>query len=290
VIPSANFGGAKVVLLESRLAAETAAMVRRLGGNPVSAPSLAEVNVDADEAIISFVDRLSARRDSVVAFLTGAAVTRLFAVADRLRCNAALLGGLTGAVIVARGPKPAGALARRGVSVSRTVPEPFTTTDVISTLETMPVEGREVTVVHYGERNEPIVSCLESRGADLHELMLYEWHLPEDVAPLSRAIDALIAGEIPVLAFTSQVQVRHLLEVAGVARREALLAALNATVLVGAVGPTCAAVCTAAGIGEVVAPEHPKLAQLLQALALAQSARESRAISFGSADSKEYCP
>ena len=32
---------------------------------------------------------------------------------------------------------------------------------VIVTLEAMPVEGREVTVVHYGERNEPIVSRSE---------------------------------------------------------------------------------------------------------------------------------
>jgi len=273
---AAHFGGARVVLLESRMAAETAAIVRRLGGDPVSAPSLSEVDVDADEAILSFIDRLSATRESLVVFLTGAAVTRLFAAADRLGCEAALLEGLAGAAIVARGPKPAGALGRRGVSASRTVLEPFTTTDVIVTLEAMPVEGREVTVVHYGERNEPIVAHLETRGAQVRELMLYEWRLPADVAPLSHAIDALIAGDIPVLAFTSQVQVRHLLEIAGPARREALLAALNATVLVGAVGPTCAAACTAAGIRAVVAPEHPKLAPLLQLLALAQSERELR--------------
>ena len=57
------------------------------------------------------------------------------------------------------------------------------------------------------------------------------------------AIDAIIAGDMPVLAFTSQIQIRHLLDVAG-PRREALLDALNTHVLVGAVGPTCAAACT----------------------------------------------
>ena len=286
---AAHFGGARVVLLESRMAAETAAIVRRLGGDPVSAPSLSEVDVDADEAVLSFIDRLSATREPVVVFLTGAAVTRLFAAADRLGREAALLEGLAGAAIVARGPKPAGALARHGLSTSRTVPEPFTTTDVIDTLDAMPVEGRNVTVVHYGERNEPIVSRLEARGAQVRELMLYEWRLPADVAPLSQAIDALIAGDIPVLAFTSQVQVRHLLQVAGPGRCQALLAALNATVLVGAVGPTCAAACSAAGIRDVVAPEHPKLAPLLHILAVAQSARASRAIDFASLNSKE-CP
>src|SRR5688500_16299547 len=76
-VMAAHFGGARVVLLESRMAAETAAIVRRLGGDPVSAPSLSEVDVDADEAVLSFIDRLSATRESVVVFLTGAAVTRL---------------------------------------------------------------------------------------------------------------------------------------------------------------------------------------------------------------------
>lgn len=285
---AANFGGARVGLLESRLAAETAAMVRRLGGDPVSAPSLAELDVDADQAVTALVTRLVTAREPVVVFLTGVAVTRLFVIADRLGCEARLREGLAGAAIVARGPKPAGALARRGVSAGHSVPEPFTTADVIATLQVMPVESREVTVVHYGERSEPITSHLEARGALVHELMLYEWRLPADIGPLSRAVDALIAGEIPVLAFTSQVQVRHLLEVAGSARHTALLAALNNTVLVGAVGPTCAAACTAAGIRAVVSPEHPKLAPLLQLLALGQSARGSRAADSASIDAKEY--
>jgi uroporphyrinogen-III synthase len=276
--PTPGFGGAKVLLLESRLAAETSAMVRRLGGDPVSAPSLAEVEVDADAAIASFVDSLLAARNPLVVFLTGVAVTRLFAAADRLRCTSALGAGLARAAIVSRGPKPAGALARRGLSASRTVPEPFTTADVIATLDDLPVEGREVTVVHYGEPSVPIVSSLERRGARVAELLLYEWRLPEDTAPLSRAVDALMAGEIPVMALTSQVQVRHLLHVAGPGRREALLAALNNGVLVGAVGPTCAAACIASGISAPVAPEHPKLAPLLQVLAVTHAARRSRDI------------
>jgi uroporphyrinogen-III synthase len=284
---SAGFGGARVLLLESRLAIETAAMVRRLGGDPVSAPALAEQDVDADGAIQSFIERLRTTRAAVVVFLTGVAVTRLFATADRLGQDRALVEGLARATVVARGPKPSGALARRGVSLSRTVPEPFTTREVIATLDEMRVDDCDVTVVHYGERNESLVSHLEARGAVVRELMLYAWQLPADVTPLSRAIDALIAGEITVLAFTSQIQVRHLLDVAGLSRRDPLIAVLDDAVLVGAVGPTCAAACTAAGIRDVVAPEHPKLAPLVQALAVAHAARESRAIGGSSAEMKE---
>lgn len=286
--PEIDFGGARVALLESRLAVETAAMVRRLGGDPVSAPALAEEDIDADAAILAFIERVGvAPADPIVVFLTGGAVSRLFAAADRLGCAAPLLACLSRALTVARGPKPAGALGRRGLSPSRAVPEPFTTTDVIAVLETMAVADRDVTVVHYGERSEPLIEHLAARRAHVHELMLYEWRLPDDTAALSRTIDGLIAGDISVLAFTSQVQVRHLLEVAGASRRDRLIAALNDHVLVGAVGPTCGAACASAGIRSAIVPDHPKLGPLLHALAGAQSDRVRPAIQRGSHLRKE---
>ena len=276
---AATFAGAKVALLESRLADETAAMVRRLGGEPVSAPSVSEVEVDADAAVDALIDRLSITVDSVIVFLTGAAVTRVFAVAERLGRTRALQDGLARAFLVTRGPKPAGVLARRGLSPQHAVAEPFTTADVITALESMALDDRDVTVVHYGERSEPIVAHLKLRGARVSELLVYEWRLPWNVDPLSSAIDRIISGEIAVLVLTSQIQVRHLLEVAA-ERRRALLDALNARVLVGAVGPTCGAACQAAGIRRVVTPDRPKLGPLLQTLAHAWNRRTSPASSL----------
>jgi uroporphyrinogen-III synthase len=255
-----------VALLESRLADETAAMVRRLGGDPVNAPSVSEVDVDADQAIAALISRLSVTRGSVVVFLTGAAVARVFAVAERLSRAAELQAGLMRADLVTRGPKPAGALARRGLTPARAVTEPFTTAEVLSALDTLPLRDRDVTLVHYGERSVPIVELLSERGARVSELLVYEWRLPWNIDPLSSAIDALAAGEIPVLVLTSQIQVRHLFEVAG-ERGARLVDALNRHVLVGAVGPTCAAACYAAGMRQLVVPAHPKLGPLLHALA-----------------------
>lgn len=270
-----SFGGARVGLLESRLAEEAAGVVRRFGGDPIVAPSVREVAVDATEAVTALAERLRAEYQAIVVFLTGVAVHRLFAAAERAECDGLLLDGLSRCVTVARGPKPAGALARHGAPASRTVPEPFTTAEVIATLESMSVTARSVTVVHYGEPNAAIVSHLASRGARVHELLLYEWQLPEDVTPLSRLVDDIVNGSLRILAFTSQVQVRHLLEVAGSSRRTALVDALNNHVLVGAVGPTCAAACAAAGIHAAVVPDRPKLVPLLQELALTHAARRS---------------
>ena len=264
----AHFRGASVALLEARLASETAAMVRRLGGVPVIAPALAEQTIEADDEVTSFIDRLSTDVDPIVVFLTGSAATRLFTAAERLGREAELVDGLCRAVIVARGPKPTGALSRRGVPTSVAVAEPYTTTEVIASLETLAVADRPTTVIHYGERNVPLLASLSARGAAVHELMLYEWQLPSDTAPLSAAIDDLLAGRIPILAFTSQIQVRHLLDVAGPERSGRLIATLNERVIVGAVGPTCAAACIAAGINAPIVPDRPKLGPMLQALAL----------------------
>lgn len=267
-VTTPHFGGATVLLLESRLASETAAMVRRLGGEPVSAPALAEADVDSDAAVLALVELLQLAAQPLVVFLTGVAVTRLFGAADRLQCAPALLAGLSRAVVLARGPKPAGALTRRGLATPRTVAEPFTTADVIAALDELALEGRDVAVVHYGEPSAPILQHLDRRGARVTELLLYEWRLPDDVAPLHRAISAILDRHIAIVAFTSQVQVRHLLDVAG-SRRSALVEALNDGVLVGAVGPTCEAACHTAGLLRVVTPAQPKLAPLLHRLAAA---------------------
>ena len=279
-VPAPSFDGARVALLESRLADETAALVRRLGGNPISAPAVAEIEIDADDQIEALIDRLALAPATIVVFLTGAAVTRVFATAERLGRASALQHGLGHARLVARGPKPTGALARRGLMHVHPVAEPFTTAEVIAALQDLPTDQQSATIVHYGERNASIVNALQSRGLQISELTVYEWRLPADVAPLSTAIDALIAGEIPVLAFTSQIQIRHMFEVAG-ARRAALLHALDSHVLVGAVGPTCAAACTDAGLRDVITPHHPKLYPRLQSLAQAWTPRshESRAAS-----------
>jgi uroporphyrinogen-III synthase len=270
-----SFGGAPVLLLESRLAAETAAMVRRLGGVPFSAPAVVEAALDADIDVREFIDRLHEGRDHLVVFLTGAAVARIYSIAERLQLAVSLTLGLNRATVVARGPKPGGALARRGLNIVA-VPSPFTTADVLATVDGLPVERRDVTVVHYGERNEAIVASLSGRGANVRDLVVYEWQLPADTAPLRSAVDSIIAGDIPIVAFTSQIQIRHLLAVAE-QRRDSLVSALNTSVIVGAVGPTCAAACHECDIVQVIVPEQPKLAPLLVAIATAAARRHADA-------------
>jgi uroporphyrinogen-III synthase len=70
------------------------------------------------------------------------------------------------------------------------------------------------------------------------------------------------------MAFTSQVQVDHLYQIAGSERAGALTVALNERTVTGAIGPTCAGALEAAGVRPAVTADPPKLGPLLTGLAL----------------------
>jgi uroporphyrinogen-III synthase len=260
--------GARIALLEGRMSGELAELVRRHGGEPVSAPALREDPIPSGEAVAHLIDELREGRLQFVILLTGVGVTALVREAEALGRLPELIAGLERATTICRGPKPAGALAKLPVTVDVRVPSPHTTADVIATLQTVDIDGRGVALVHYGERSTPLTDALRSRASHIEELCLYEWHLPQDVEPLRSLIRELIAGRVDAVAFTSQVQVRHLLQVADeMGRRDMLLHALDRGPIIAAIGPTCAEALEAAGITPHVVPDPPKMGPLLSALA-----------------------
>lgn len=261
-------GGARVGLLEGRMESVLADLVRRNGGIPLSAPAVREVPVNATAVLTPLVRGLRLREIEIVVFLTGSGAESLFAAAERAELLGALEAQLAETTILCRGPKPRAVLRRRGLEVALTVDAPFTTAEVLRALDPVPVFGRGVAVVHYGERSAAIPEALAARGARVHDLCVYRWALPEDLTPIERLIALTISGKVDAFAFTSQVQVRHLFEVAGRSGGTLkLLNALNSDIVVAAVGPTCAEALRAAGIEPDVVPEQPKMAPMVTALA-----------------------
>jgi uroporphyrinogen-III synthase len=257
--------GARVGLLESRMSAELAELVRRMGGTPIVAASVREI--PRFEETAAFVGRLITGRFDVVVVLTGAGAAGLFREAERLGHLPATLDGLRKATLVCRGSKPAVVLKRHGLVPDLVAARPYTSSEVLEALASTSLEGREVAVVHYGERNSALAEALRARGAVLDEVCPYEWALPEDIEPL-RALVRDPAAQIDAIAFTSQIQVRNLFSVAtSLALAPSLAAALNADIIVAAVGPVCADALKEAGVTPDVQPADPKMGPLLVALA-----------------------
>ena len=263
----ANLGGRRIALFEARLAGPLSELVRRGGGEPVCVPSVRELRRDVKGELGALLDVLSAAATPVFVFTTGVGVTALFEETRALGREAALRDALSRGTLVCRGPKPVAALHRERFTAQLLAPTPYTTRDLLSTLDAVPISGRRVVVLHYGERNTELPAVLQARGGELSELLLYEWALPEDQRALEGIVRDLVGGGFAAAAFTSQIQARNLLAVAErIGGRGALVAALRG-ITVAAVGPTCARALRELGVEPQVVPENPKMGPMLEALA-----------------------
>jgi uroporphyrinogen-III synthase len=263
----ATLRGTRVAILEARMGTELASLVERGSGVPYWVPVVREVERDRRDEVAGAITWLGVGERRLVVLLNGTSVERLFGVAGELGREEELRAGLARAEVVCRGPKPLAALKKRGLAATVRVDEPYTTREVIRALDGLPAT-LEALVLHHGERSEAIVLALSRRRVRVRELSLYEWELPEDLAPMSRLIDEIIERRVGVVAFTTQIQARHLVAVADRLRKKNdLLHALRTHTLVAAIGPTCADVVRALGIPAHIVPANPKMGPLVQSIA-----------------------
>jgi uroporphyrinogen-III synthase len=229
------------------------------------APSVREV--PRPEETAAFVETLASGRFSVVIFQTGVGASALLREAERQGRLPDVISAIRAATLVCRGPKPTAVVRRYGLEPGIVPRKPFTTKEVLEALAPVTLAERDVALAHYGERNTALADALRARGARLGEVCPYEWALPEDVEPL-RALVRDPAAQLDAIAFTSQIQVRHLFAVASAMGLAATLAdTLSRDVIVAAVGPVCAEALKGMGVTPDVQPADPKMGPLMMALA-----------------------
>jgi uroporphyrinogen-III synthase len=258
--------GKHVAVLESRLGRQLVELVAQRGGVAFHAPALAELPDLDPQAIGALVDALAQRPAKLAIFQTGVGTRALFAATDALGVTQRFLQLLEKLVVAVRGPKPTGALRARGVRIDRSAADPFTTKELLASVEDLPLKGERVIVQRYGSANLELDRALEARGATVDEIPTYRWALPADTAPLASLIDALERGEMHAVVLTNAEQVRNLFAVAEQLGRSAgLRAALNRT-LVASIGPVASAALRAAGIKIGLEASPPKLGALITSL------------------------
>jgi uroporphyrinogen-III synthase len=259
--------GTRVALLEARMESELASLVRRHGGTPVCVPALREVERDcADDVARAYGAVL--RDGAVVVLTTGVGLERLLRVAAAIGLGAELHAQLTRVTNVCRGPKPIAVLKREGLPVHVRAEAPHTTKELLAVLDTVAVADHDVVFIHDGGGNREIVMALVRRGARVVEVQPYAWALPEDLAPLRVLVETIVRAEVEAIAFTTQVQARHLFAVAdSMGVRDAMARAMRERIVVAAVGPTCARALSQLGTPPHVVPDQAKMGAMIVALA-----------------------
>lgn len=264
----ASFHGLCVLALESRRAREIAKLIENLGGIPIVAPSVREVALDSNQEALDFAGNLAAGLVDMVIFTTGVGVKALASAIESVCSREELEGRLNGVVVVTRGPKPTAALRELGVRATLTVPEPNTWRDLLALLDlnkdSFPITGRRVAVQEYGVTNPELSAGLADRGAIVSSVNVYQWALPEDLAPLERAIDSIIRGDVHVLLVASSVQIRHLFAVAERVQKARALHEALSRVVITSVGPLTSEELRGRGLNVDIECSHPKMGFLVQ--------------------------
>jgi uroporphyrinogen-III synthase len=269
---SNRFQGVRVISFESRRAVEMERLIRNYGGDPLVAPSMREVPLEQNERALAFAADLLDGRFDMVLFLTGVGTRALGKVVETRYEFGKFLDALRRVKIIARGPKPIAVLREWDVPIHIRVPEPNTWREILAELEPLPA-GKRIAVQEYGKSNTELLEALRTGGLLVTAVPVYQWDLPEDIAPLRAAIQTICGGQAAAALFTTSIQVDHVLKVAAdMGCEDQFRTRLNG-MMIASIGPVASEALREHGLHVDLEPSHPKMGFLVK-----EAAEQSAAI------------
>lgn len=265
----------RVLSFESRKAEEIRSLIARHNGDAHVAAAMKEVPIGMTPEIREFVSGLRQSRFDWVLFMTGVGAEALAAAVETEMSRDDFLSLLRSTRIVVRGPKPAAVLKKWDVPFAARAPEPNTWRELLSALlnvaatgsaseAKMPLQGQTIGIQEYGAPSTDLYQELIARGARVETVSVYQWALPDDVAPLHDAIRRTIDGEFDVVLFTTAQHLVHVSDVAdSIGLKADWLRAMTRCV-VGSIGPTASERLREFGLPVDVEPSHPHMGHLVK--------------------------
>ena len=260
-----GFSGLTVASFESRMAREMTRLIEHHSGHARVVPALREIPIQDNPAALRFGAKLIDGSVDILILMTGIGTTTLFDILRSRHPMASIIAGLTHTALVARGPKPVGALKALGLTPTLTVPEPNTWIEVVSTLdEYRPVKGLRVAVQEYGTSNPELLEALRQRGADVFPVPIYRWALPEDRGPLKQILGEIIAGTVQVMLITNAAQIDHVMQLLEQDGTTAQFKEACQKMVVASIGPTASERLRHYDLPIDFEPSHPKMGILVK--------------------------
>jgi uroporphyrinogen-III synthase len=276
----APLAGFTVAVTAARRREELTSLLERRGARVVEAPAIRIVPTTDDELLLAATRSCIEQPPDVAVATTGIGFRGWMEAADGWGLGEALRARLAGAELLVRGPKAKGAVRAAGLAeawspASEAMPE------VLARLLDGGVRGRRIAVQLHGEPLPEVTSALEAAGADVVQVPVYRWVPADDVRPLRRLVEQVVAGAVDCVTFTSAPAVSSLLDAAREQDREhALLGALRGPVLSACVGPVTAGPLVRHGV-DVVQPERARLGALVRTVVEELPARRTRVVDAG---------
>jgi uroporphyrinogen-III synthase len=258
--------GRVIGVTAERRADEQADLLRRRGAEVVFGPTIRTVGVEAATEVRDATDAVVAAPPDFVVAITGVGMRRWFAAADEWGHREDLLRALRSARVMARGAKSASALRQAAVIEEWRAPNE-TVGEMADHLLSIGVAGARVAVQLHGGHVEPLVRALRAAGAEVIEIELYRWLMPDDASAAMTIVDRAIDRTLAAVTFTSAPGVTNLFAIADAdGRADDLRAAFNDGVVLCCVGPVCAEAATDEGVLDPVIPPRSRMVPMVDAL------------------------
>ena len=245
---------------------DQAELLRRRGARVLHGPSIATQYLASDEALRAATASVCASPPDYLVATTGIGMRAWLETAQAWGMGEALLAALAPARVVARGPKSAGAVQAAGLTVWKTSPNERLD-QLLPLLLAEPLRGGRVALQEAGAESRDITDAVRAAGAEVVEVPVYRWRLPDDTTPAARLVDAVCDGRVDAVTFTSAPAVQNLFVVAaGHGRDDALRRAFNTSVVAACVGGVCAGAARDEGVEDPVEPAVGRLGLMIRAL------------------------
>ena len=291
VTPAEPLAGFTVAVTAARRREELVTLLTRRGARVVEAPAIRIVSTQDDDQLLEATRTCIAAPPDVVVATTGIGFRGWMEAADGWGLGEQLRDRFSSSELLTRGPKAKGAVRAAGLAESWS-PESEASDEVLVRLLEQGVAGRRVAVQQHGEPLREFTSALRAAGAEVVEIPVYRWVPAEDIRPLRRLVEQVVAGQVDCVTFTSAPAVVSMLDVAREdGREQSLLEALGsgrtggqggpgAAVLAACVGPVTAAPLERLGV-PTVHPERARLGALVRTVVEQLPARRTRTIDAG---------
>ncbi len=265
-MPDHNLTGYLVGITADRRWDEQAELLRRRGATVLHGPAIKTLPLGPEPALRLATDELIARPPAFLLANTGIGIRSWFAAADSWGIGDQLTEALRGARVFARGPKASAEVHRAGLDVeSRAESERLD--DTVALLAAHEVRGRRIAFQRHGELSTSVLDPLVAAGAEIVEVPVYRWILPDDSKPVIRLADAVLAGRVHAVTFTSAPAVRNFFAILDeVDLGDAVRRQFDHDVIVMCVGPVCGAAASAEGVANPVTPERARLGPMIRTL------------------------
>ncbi|MDQ3904205.1 MAG: uroporphyrinogen-III synthase [Actinomycetota bacterium] len=267
--------GFTVGVTAARRAEELGALLERRGAEVLHAPAIKILPLTDDTELHAATEQLIDHPPNVVVITTGIGFRGWVEAADGWGLGESLISALRRATLLSRGPKSRGAVRAAGLTDAWSPPSECSA-EVLEHLLADDIDGTRIAVQLHGEPLPDFVDALRCAGAEVVQVPVYRWVLPDDLAPLDRLLGAVLDGCVDAVSFTSAPAAASVLSRAGeLGLLQPLVQRLRRDALAVCVGPVTAGPLVAQDV-PTVQPDRARIGAMVRTLSEALSARAPR--------------